>query len=85
MAENAAGRNGKYVTKDYKVALAGDYGVGKTSLFRRMFNMGFYEEKTPFAIDFDIHRETFENKNTVIGVGILIPYVILRNAVLRCL
>ena len=57
---------------DYNVALAGAYGVGKTSLFRRMFNLGFCEGKPPSGFESDIHTETFAEESTVIGVSLYI-------------
>ena len=60
--------NYKRPRRPYKVALAGVYGVGKTSLFKRMFQLGFSEEKTTFCTSKDTHEEIFDDDKIIIPV-----------------
>ena len=60
--------NYKRPRRPYKVALAGVYGVGKTSLFKRMFQLGFSKEKTTFSKSKDTHEEIFDDDKIIIPV-----------------
>ena len=52
-----------------KVVLDGVYGVGKTSLFKRMFNLGFSEEKTALPKwSISTHEEILDEEKTIIPV-----------------
>ena len=53
----------------YKVVFAGVYGVGKTSLFKRMFKLGFSDVKTTIYGEAKrTHKEILEDDETVIPV-----------------
>ena len=51
----------------YKVVFAGRYGVGKTSLFRRIFDMGFDDNK-PSGIGSKLYSKTFAEDKIVVRV-----------------
>ena len=56
--------------RSHKVVLDGVRGVGKTSLFKRMFNLGFSEEKTAHVPKWSIstHEEILDEEETFIPV-----------------
>ena len=55
--------------RGHKVVLDGVYGVGKTSLFKRMFNLGFSEEKTALPKwSISTHEEILDEEETIIPV-----------------
>ncbi|XP_028392632.1 uncharacterized protein LOC114517175, partial [Dendronephthya gigantea] len=54
----------------YKIAFTGAYGVGKTSLFRRIIKKGFTEDKPPSATEKGKHEEIFKKDETVIPMEI---------------
>ena len=64
MAENPENPvlNYKRPKNPYKVAFTGIYGVGKTSLFRSIFN------EPPPHVDKRTHEEIFHNDETIIPV-----------------
>ena len=69
MAENGNDRESyKKPKRPYKVAFAGVYSVGKTSLFKRMFKLDFSEEKKPFCHPKLTHQEIFDDDKTIIPV-----------------
>ena len=50
------------------MVFAGVYGVGKTSLFKRMFKLGFSKEKTIIREPKRTHKEILEDDETIIPV-----------------
>ena len=62
--------NYKKLRSHNKVVLDGVYGVGKTSLFKRVFNLGFSEEKTAYVPHWSIstHQEILDEEETIIPV-----------------
>ena len=56
-------------TRPYKVVFAGVYSVGKTSLFKRMFKLGFSKEKTAPFHSKRTHKEIFDEDETIIPVS----------------
>ena len=50
------------------MVFAGVYGVGKTSLFKRMFKLGFSKEKMIIRESKRTHKEILEDDETIIPV-----------------
>ncbi len=67
---NGVVANYKRPRNPYKVAFTGIYDVGKTSLFRRIFQEEFMDEKPPSFVGKVTHEEVFEREETVIPVRI---------------
>ena len=57
--------NYKRPTGRYKVLIAGEFRVGKTSLFKRMLKLGFNDDSRESR---GIHEEIFDDDETIIPV-----------------